>query len=74
MVAHALWRLEALRVVPWPRPYGSCGISDQVTTLRASDLCSVRQPFVIPLPSAITITWIPLPVEDLFKFVLILRR
>ena len=43
MVARALWRSEALRVVPWLRPsirlrslvYGA---SNQGTTLRTSDL------------------------------------
>ena len=38
MVARALWRSEALRVVP----YGSCRVSDQGTTLRASDLHNAR--------------------------------
>ena len=49
MVARALWRSEALRVVPWLRPctrlrlaYGSCKVSDQGTTLRASDLHNAR--------------------------------
>ena len=51
MVARALWRSEALRVVPWLRPYGSCRVSDQGTTLRASDLHNARatilNPFII---------------------------
>ena len=58
MVARALWRSEARRVVPWSETlhepyqrhlglclgyvpalaYGSCRVSDQGTTLRASDL------------------------------------
>ena len=51
MVARALWRSEALRVVPWLRPalaYGSCRVSDQGTTLRASDLHNARATILNP--------------------------
>ena len=51
MVARALWRSEALRVVPWLRPalaYGSCRVSDQGTTLRASDLHNARATILDP--------------------------
>ena len=42
MFARALWRSEALRVVPWLLAYGSCRVSNQGTTLRASDLHNAR--------------------------------
>ena len=45
MVVRALWRSEALRVVPWLRP---CTVSDQGTTLRASDLHNARATILNP--------------------------
>ena len=51
MVARALWKSEALRVVPWLRPAlanGSCRVSDQGTTLRASDLHNARATILNP--------------------------
>ena len=50
-VARALWRSEARRVVPWLRPsnvYGSCRVSDQGTTLHASDLHNARATILNP--------------------------
>ena len=46
MVARALWRSEALRVVPWLRPVQ--GLSDQGTTMRASDLHNARATILNP--------------------------
>ena len=48
MVVRALWRSEALRVVPWLLAYGSCRVSDQGTTLRASDLHNARATILNP--------------------------
>ena len=47
MVARALWRSEALRAVPWLRP-APCRVSDQGTTLRASDLHNARATILNP--------------------------
>ena len=47
MVARALSRSEALRVVPWLRP------CDQGTTLRASDLHNARATILNPFIKAI---------------------
>ena len=54
MVARALWRSEALRVVPWLRPCTRLRlvqVSDQGTTLRASDLHNTRATILNPLNS-----------------------
>ena len=49
MVARALWRSEALRVVPWLRPCTRLRlVSDQGTTLRASDLHNARATILNP--------------------------
>ena len=64
MVARALWRSEARRVVPWSetlhsptarrrvqdpaRAVGECRVSDQGTTLRASDLHNARATILNP--------------------------
>ena len=53
MVARALWRSEARRVVPCigyapALAYGSCRVSDQGTTLRASDLHNARATILNP--------------------------
>ena len=42
MVARALWRSEAVRVVPWLRP-GTRLRLDQGTTMSASDLPNARE-------------------------------
>ena len=44
MVARALWRSEALRVVPWLQIM----VSDQGATLRASDLHNARATILNP--------------------------
>ena len=52
MVVRALWRSEALRVVPWLRPCTRLRlvqVSDQGTTLRASDLHNARPTILNPL-------------------------
>ena len=54
MVARALWRSEALRVVPWLRPCTRL-VSDQGTTLRASDLHNARATILNPFISLLAI-------------------
>ena len=50
MVAPALWRSGALKVVPWLRlAYGSSRVFDQGTTLRASDLHNARATSLNPV-------------------------
>ena len=46
MVARALWRSEALRVVPWLSP--CTRLPAQGTTLRASDLHNTRATIINP--------------------------
>ena len=50
MVARALWRSEALRVVPWLRPCTRLRLVQglQGTTLRASDHHNARATFLNP--------------------------
>ena len=51
MVARALWRSEALRLCLGYVPalaYGSCRVSGQDTTLRASDLHNARATILNP--------------------------
>ena len=52
MVARALWISEALRVVPWLRPCTrlrlASRVSDQGTTLRASDIHNARATILNP--------------------------
>ena len=58
MVGRALWRSEALRhlglclgYIP-ALAYGSCRVSDQGTTLRASDLHNARATILNPFRNA----------------------
>ena len=51
MVDRALWRSEALKVVPWLRPCTRLRlvqVFDQGTTLRASDLHNARSTILNP--------------------------
>ena len=51
MVARALWGSEALTVISYALDYGSCKVSDQGTTLSASDLNNARATILVPLIS-----------------------
>ena len=69
MVARALWRSEALRVVPWLRPslaYGSCRVSDQAQPCVPLISTMHREPFLIPLTFIFRSIWILDPLSPVF--------
>ena len=74
MFVRALWRSEALRLCLGYVPalaYGSCRVSDQGTTLRASDLHNARATILNPfkLDRAITALdcWLKCNITNMFK-------